>query len=285
MLFLQRGRLLPLRASGQVWLLSTRSAPLCGDLESGSAAISYWRLGPDRTWQAQTRPHSIVATIRPDRRSSSFTATASTPTTAVEYGCGLYRHIQETACGRPFRLVIWSWPSERIVRRNRPDAQLKAQWSDVQSYYLARFLGSIRPDVPVSLIGYSFGARVATGALQLLAGGQIACRSLPPAVVAERTAAGRRPYRLVLIAAAADADWLLPGCRDGLVLPLVDRVLVTANCCDPVLRWYPRLYGRGGPEAMGYVGPLMLCTARLVRQDRGDRPVVLGGPHPRLAHL
>ncbi len=130
----------------------------------------------------------------------------------------------------------------------------------MQSYYLARFLGSIRPDVPVSLIGYSFGARVATGALQLLAGGQIACRSLPQAVVTERKAAGQRPYRLVLIAAAADANWLLPGCRDGLVLPLVDRVLVTANCCDPVLRWYPRLYGRGGPEAMGYVGPS--CSAQ-----------------------
>ena len=32
-------------------------------------------------------------------------------------------------------------------------------------------------------------------------------------------------------------------------------MLVTVNGCDRVLKWYSRLYGRGGPEAMGYVGP------------------------------
>ena len=138
-------------ASGQVWLLSTRSAPVCGDLESGLAAISYWRLGPDQSWlgadsaafhSGDDQPWPTIVFIHGNRVDAD---------TAVEYGCGIYRHIQETACGRPFRLVIWSWPSERIGRRNRPDVQLKAEWSDVQSYYLARFLGSIRTDVPVSL--------------------------------------------------------------------------------------------------------------------------------------
>ncbi len=113
--------------SGQVWLLSTRSAPVCGDLESGSAAISYWRLGPDLTWLSadsaafhhgddQTGPTIIF--IHGNRIDADD---------AVEYGCGLYRHIQETAFGRPFRLLIWSWPSERIGRRNRPDAADKGR--------------------------------------------------------------------------------------------------------------------------------------------------------------
>ncbi len=37
---------------GQVWLLSTREAPVCGDLEAGRALIQYWRLGADAAWQA-----------------------------------------------------------------------------------------------------------------------------------------------------------------------------------------------------------------------------------------
>jgi len=57
------------------------------------------------------------------------------------------------------------------------------------------------------------------------------------------------------LAAALDEDWLAPGCRNGLAPSLFSRVLITRNGCDRVLRRYPRLYGRGGPEAMGFVGP------------------------------
>jgi hypothetical protein len=32
-------------------------------------------------------------------------------------------------------------------------------------------------------------------------------------------------------------------------------LLVTRNGCDDALRWYPLLYGRGGPDALGYTGP------------------------------
>ena len=58
----------------------------------------------------------------------------------------------------------------------------------------------------------------------------------------------------MLLAAANDADWLLPGHRDGRALALVERMLVTINAADRVLKHYPRLYGRGGPEAMGATG-------------------------------
>ena len=77
---------------------------------------------------------------------------------AVEHGWLLYGHMEEAARGKPFRLVIWSWPADRAGRRPRADAQEKAEYSDVQAYYLARFLGDMRADVPVCLVGYSFGA-------------------------------------------------------------------------------------------------------------------------------
>jgi hypothetical protein len=59
----------------------------------------------------------------------------------------------------------------------------------------------------------------------------------------------------VLIAAAIDNDWLLPGRRNGSALGQLEQVLVTHNPCDPVLRWYPFVYGKRGPDALGYTGP------------------------------
>ena len=160
----------------------------------------------------------------------------------------------ETNC-QPFRYVIWSWPAERVYRRNSDDTRLKAAYSDAESYYLAQWLDVLRPDVPVSLIGHSFGPRIITGALHLLGGGEVAGRALPESTVAAWSAGKRNPVRAVLLAAAIDADWLAPGGCHGLALPLFDRLLITRNGCDRVLRWYPRLYGRGGPQAMGFVGP------------------------------
>ncbi len=32
-------------------------------------------------------------------------------------------------------------------------------------------------------------------------------------------------------------------------------MLVVRNGCDRVLKWYPRIYGRGGPDALGFIGP------------------------------
>ncbi len=240
---------------GQVWLVDIRQAPLCGDLEAGRPAIAYWRLGPDNAWQAADAA-AFHAGDGPGTPTTIFIhGNRIDSDEAVEEAWRLYQHMLEQAAGRPFRLVIWSWPSERAVRGIRADVLVKLDFSDAQAYYLARFLGGLRADVPVSLIGYSLGARVATDALVLLAGGSIADRCLPADAVARHAQHHPRPYRMVLVAAASDADWFLPGHRDAAALALVERMLVTANPCDRVLRRYPRLYGRGGPEAMGCVGP------------------------------
>jgi hypothetical protein len=135
----------------------------------------------------------------------------------------------------------------------------------MQSYYLAECLRSIERQVPVSLIGYSFGARIITGALHLLAGGEVAGRSLPKRLAqAEKGKPAEMTRRAVLVAAALDADWLLPGRRNGLALSQVNRLLITRNPCDRVLRWYPLMYGCRGPEAMGRVGPRCWCCAENV---------------------
>ena len=61
--------------------------------------------------------------------------------------------------------------------------------------------------------------------------------------------------RAILLADADDADSLAPCGRNGLAVSLLDQALITCNGCDRVLKWYPRMYGRGGPEAIGFTGP------------------------------
>ena len=242
-------------ASDQVWLISTRNAPHCGDLDATPQDFHYCRLDEDGQWLPADAATFQAAD---DATRPTVVFIHGNRTDAEEAVCKawyVYESIRaETAC-RPFRYVIWSWPAERVYRRNSDDVRLKADYSDVESYYLAQWLDGLRPDVRVSLIGHSFGPRIIAGTLQLLAGGEVADRSLPESTVAEWVVGKRNPVRAVFLAAAIDADWLAPGGCHGLALPLFDRLLVTRNGCDRVLRWYPRLYGRGGPQAMGFVGP------------------------------
>jgi Alpha/beta hydrolase of unknown function (DUF900) len=241
--------------SRQVWLVDTRDAAHCVCRNDAATAIRYWRMNDDCGWSSA------------DAKDFHAGDELSTPTVvfvhgnrtdaddAVTKGSYVYQTICSEAADKPFRYVIWSWPAERIYRRHRDDAQLKAEWSDAESYCLALWLHEVRPGAKVSLVGHSFGPRIITGALHLLAGGELAGQKLPADTVAAWTSGKRTPVRAVLLAAAADLDWLAPGGRNGLALSLLDEVLVTRNGCDNTLKWYSWLYGRGGPEAMGFVGP------------------------------
>ncbi len=233
--------------STSIWLIGTRCAPRCGNVDDATHKIRYWRQDVDRQW-LPADGEEFFADSDPSVPTIVFVhGNRADRGTAVGDGWRLYRQIALISAGRPIRLVFWSWPSDRIRGRNRRDVQTKAAYSDTQSYYLADWLGKMPPQVPVSLVGYSFGARVITGALHMAAGGQVAGRRLPP-----REEAPPRSIRVVLVAAALDADWLLPGRRNGLALSKIDRLLITRNRRDPVLKWYPLMYGRRGPEALGY---------------------------------
>ena len=188
---------------------------------------------------------------------------------AVMKGWYVYESIRAQVGDKAFRFVIWSWPADRLHHvRNRRNTRFNAVQCDVESYYLAAWLGGLRPGVKVCLAGHSFGPRIITGALHLLAGGELACQTLPAETVAAWAGGKRNPVRAVLLAAAMDADWLAPGCCHGLALSLPDQVLITCNGCDRVLRWYPRLWGRHGPQAMGFVGPCGIGAAENVEAAR-----------------
>jgi hypothetical protein len=99
-----------------------------------------------------------------------------------------------------------------------------------------------------------------------------------------------------LIAAALDAGWLAPESCHGGALSQVERVLVTRNSRDKVLRFYPLMYGVGGPEALGYVGTVCLgenrektetvdVTCAVGRTHAWSRYVAAGGLRRGLAEF
>ena len=169
----------------------------------------------------------------------------------VNLGRPAFSRLQRDAPDRSFRFVHWSWPADRVGRRPRRDVQIKAARSDTQAHYLAAWLRRLPDETPVTLIGYSFGARVIAGALHLNQGGSLNGWSTEEP--AAETA--RRPCRVMLVAAALDAEWLLPGQRNGQAFGGVEQMLITRNTCDPVLRLYPRMDRCDDSEAMGFAGP------------------------------
>jgi hypothetical protein len=246
----------------QIWLISTRAAPRCGELDASLQSLRYWRY--DETacrWSPSGSNEFDVAS--PDALPTVvfIHGNRTDSDEAVTKGWYAYEYIRACSACRPIRYVIWSWPAERMCRGVHEDTRLKVELSDIESYYLACWLGRARPSARISLIGHSFGPRIVTGALHLLAGGEVDGRNMPPSTVAAWSGGKRNPIRVVLLAAALDAGWLAPGgCHDRAV-SLMERMLVTCNDRDRVLRWNPRMYGRGGPEAMGFVGPCGIAEA------------------------
>src|SRR5262249_21708807 len=133
------------------------------------------------------------------------------------------------------------------------DAREKAARTNADGYYLAWLVNAIDPSVPVNFIGYSFGARITTGALQLLGGGTLCGWSLPKPIHP------RAPMQAIIIAAAVNNDWLAIGRPHSQALPTVDRMLALNNYCDRALKHYAAIDPCSQPQSLGYtgaVGPL-----------------------------
>ena len=180
---------------------------------------------------------------------------------------------------RPVRMVIWSWPSAK-TRGPLRDVRRKASRSDVESVYLAQFLSRLDPQAEVGLLGFSFGARIAAGAMHLLGGGELLGLTIPPA--------DRPKLRVALWAAAEHDDWLVPGAYHGAALDLPAQWLITRNCCDPVLAHYDLLEKCGNPTAMGYSGVAgrnLLTAEQNARIEELDVTDVVGGVHAMYPYL
>ena len=232
------------RDEDQVWLVSTRHL---GCFLGGKYLPTYqiW-LYEKGVWQPRSEADFFAADkadlvtpiyVHGNRINSSE---------ASSFGLSFYfEFVGKLDHEPPARFVIWSWPSDEI-RGPLKDVRSKAARSDYESYYLGSFLSRMKPEVRVGLLGYSFGARIVSGALHLLNGGAIFGQMLP--------SAERPQFRAALWAAAEHNYWYQPGQFHSQAPAAADAWFVTINCCDSVLARYRFLDECGNPAAVGYSG-------------------------------
>ena len=246
----------PNAGGDDLWLVNTRritSSALLANLDNPSLQFS--RLDGDQQYQ----PSSLIefcdaSTASPELPTVIYVhGNRFTHQEAIERGWYIYQQVCRARRGdNPWRFLVWSWPSEPsgLILH---DVRTKAQRTDTQGLYLAWFLRNIASSSSsITLIGYSFGGRVVTGALHALAGGSLGMRSIP-----------NEPYeqlgaKVALIAAAIDANWLSPGRYHERAVKNTASLTLMYNPQDSVLKRYWLLDRRDGSRALGVVGKLSL---------------------------
>lgn len=232
------------REQDQVWLISTRHL---GCSIGGKYLPSYliW-LYEKGTWQPRTEADFFAADSADVVTPIYIHGNRINADEASSFGLSFYFElVGKFDHEPPTRFVIWSWPSDEI-RGPIKDVRSKATRSDYESYYFASFLSRMNPQVRVGLLGYSFGARIVSGALHLLNGGAIFGQTLP---------SGERPqFRVAIWAAAEHNYWYQPGQFHGQAPAAADAWFVTVNCCDNVLARYRFIDECSNPAAVGYSG-------------------------------
>lgn len=145
----------------------------------------------------------------------------------------------------PMRFVVWTWPADQVAGPIR-DVRIKADRADEHAFHLARFLQHVDPQTPVSILGFSFGGRVALGAMQLIGGGPLDGCCLPPA------AHPISPINLTLAVPAIRNDCLTSTHRNA--YSQINHLDLVYNSRDAYLNLYRFTRFDNRMPAMGYTG-------------------------------
>jgi len=186
-----------------------------------------------------------------DRRQTILYVHGNRVATGKDRAQGLSIYHSFKAHGRtkgPVRFVIWSWPAEPIAGPIK-DYVVKARRTNPAAWQLAWLLDKLPVETQLSLVGYSYGTRVVSGAAHLLAGGRLGNLRLD-----KRDHPQTPRVRAALLAAAYDADSFQPGKFYSQSLAQIERLVLTTNRLDPAMRFYHLSNGRGRMHALGKSG-------------------------------
>lgn len=241
------------RTNDEVWLVSSRGLG-CPDCESSPPQFEVWQFDTkENGWNRSSQAAFLASKDAALPTVFWVHGNRKYADEAREDGLEVYQQLTAGVSGdRPIRFVIYSWPAAPI-HGLREDARVKAARTNADGYYLAWLVNQMDRKLPVDFIGYSFGARIVTGALHLLGGVELCGWTLPDPI--KRLA----PMQAVLVAPAVNNDWLAIGHTHGEALPVVNRMLSLNNHCDRALKRYGVIDPCNKPEALGYtdaVGPL-----------------------------
>ncbi len=252
------------------WLISTRHLDCLAGKGESTLDLDVSRFSTSGEWipagvdtLLSSEPRLTVVYVHGNRVSDDE---------AISRAWQAFGVLQRDPAAPPMRLIIWSWPSDRIHGQVR-DVRYKAARTNTEGHYLGWFLAQIDPETSVNLIGFSYGARVVTGAMHVLSGGRLACAA--PDIVA----GDRRPIQVVLVAAALHNHWLSSGGFHEGFWQFADRLLLLFNSCDPVLKRYRFIEKRGRPVALGYRGSWGLSDDLEARIEERDVCCSVGKTH------
>lgn len=238
-----------IRPQDSIWLFSTRHLGCPGGYCADEPAYQILRCDRPGNWHAATLAE-FLASGNSDTTTIAFIhGNRIDWSSAIDLGLSVYYamaagHNDDT----PIRYVIWSWPSDKLAGPRR-DIKAKALRTNIEGLFLADLLTRMEENDNVALVGFSFGARIITGALHYAAGGALFGWRLPPDVIAVTP----RP-RAVLMAPALHNGWLLPGSFHDQAIHRADEILIQHNPCDSVLKWYPIMDLHQRPQALGFTG-------------------------------
>jgi len=234
----------------QVWRIRTHELD-----DPGAQVRSDWldlqRLN-DGQWQAAA-VEELQRTAAGRRTVIYIHGNRGADSLAVTRGTALAQRLAARPGAEPFQLLIWSWPSAKMFRGRR-DFLHKSERTDTEAWYLAGLLRGFPPAAKVSLLGYSYGARVVTGAAHWLAGGEFEDRVLP---AREATGDGEPQgprLRVVLAAPAMHWHWIGQDSVQHRALDAIDHLTILYNPADPALRWFKLVYPCERPQALGRIG-------------------------------
>lgn len=244
----------------EIWLLNTRHL---GCPEQTTEPIDFRVSRVSESGQTEPADYAdFIESQSAARRTVVYVhGNRNTYSQSLTYGLQVYRKLVASEAGarQPVCFLIWSWPSSQIKGPLR-DVRVKASRADKQAYYFANFLAQLSPDKPVSLLGFSYGARILTGAVHRFSGESLAERTI------EATQNDGPALSMVLVAAAVQNDWLCPGKCHGNALAALDQLLNVYNDRDPALKRYRVVSATSNPEALGYTGLPSACRHAPYRQ-------------------
>lgn len=229
------------RECDQVWLVSSRHLPNCGKVANSEVWLKAEKL-VGNTWveesiQQLTDDHDknkemvTVIYVHGNRSDEEW---------ARARGVEVYQRLSEFEDCPPIRYVIWSWPSDRLLRPLK-DFHEKADRSVAEGTYFSTFIAQLSPENRVGVLGYSLGAQVVLSGLNemKLFNGQ--------------SPESKHQLNIALVAAATDCNW--PSVCDDVdaVYNSISKMLIVHNECDRALKAY-RLACLGRTNPMGGCG-------------------------------
>ena len=260
-----------IRPQDEILLVDVRSLGGCcaPELMAGRVRVRSYEITNDsghRQWQPSDM--ETIQAADPSIATMVFVhGNRVSPGDACREGLAVYRRVvRQSASDTPIRFVIFSWPSSQI-RGPLKDVRAKAARTQPAGLQLAWLVDQMPAETPVSLVGFSFGARIVTGALHILGGGTLNGRTLT-----ERLNPNRAPVNAVLLVAALHADWLAPGRYHGRALSQVDHMLLLNSRLDRAMQHYHFVTKRGKPQALGLRGPTCIDAdgaGKITERDLG----------------